>query len=138
MRKYKVAIVETGYKSYEYEKSQFKELNIEFIIKQCESEQEVIETAKDADGILVRHRVAITSKVINALEKCKIISRYGVGVDNINLNATTKKGIYVCNVPDYCWKKSLTMLDGIVKNLKQSYRPKQPPILCKCSEVKSL
>jgi len=44
----------------------------------------------------------INRRVIKNLRKCLVISRYGVGVDNVDLQAATAKGIMVCNVPDYC------------------------------------
>src|ERR1700736_2858570 len=56
---------------------------------------------KDADGVLTV-RAAITERVINAMERCRIIVRYGIGVDNIDIAAATQRNIMVANVPDYC------------------------------------
>lgn len=64
-------------------------------------EDKVIEYASDADAIIVQY-AKISRKVIENLTKCKIISRYGIGVDNIDLNAAREKGITVANVPDFC------------------------------------
>jgi len=44
----------------------------------------------------------MSRKVIENLKNCKIISRYAIGVDNIDLEAARDKGIIVANVPDYC------------------------------------
>ena len=44
----------------------------------------------------------INARVIAALTKARIIVRYGIGVDNVDLEAAAKRGIPVCNVPDYC------------------------------------
>jgi D-3-phosphoglycerate dehydrogenase len=44
----------------------------------------------------------ISRRIIKSLNKCKIIARYGVGVDNIDIEAATEYGIIVANVPDYC------------------------------------
>jgi D-3-phosphoglycerate dehydrogenase len=60
-----------------------------------------MEATQDANGILVQ-RALITRRVIQNLEKCKIISRYAVGLDKIDVEAATEKGIFVTNVPDYC------------------------------------
>lgn len=46
--------------------------------------------------------MSITRRVITSLNKCKVIARYGVGVDNIDVKAATEYGIIVANVPDYC------------------------------------
>ena len=62
---------------------------------------EVIQYVRDADAIIVQF-AEISKKVIDQLEKCRIISRYAIGVDNIDVEAAKKKGIVVSNVPDYC------------------------------------
>lgn len=68
---------------------------------QCRTEEQVIEATRDADAILVQY-APISKKVIDTLDGCKVISRYGVGVDMIDLEAASSRGIYVLNVPDYC------------------------------------
>jgi D-3-phosphoglycerate dehydrogenase len=64
-------------------------------------EDKVIEYAADADAIIVQF-AKISRKVIENLKNCKIISRYAIGVDIIDLDAAREKGIVVANVPDYC------------------------------------
>ena len=44
----------------------------------------------------------ITSEIINELENCQVIGRFGIGVDNVDLDRATEAGIQVCYVPDYC------------------------------------
>jgi D-3-phosphoglycerate dehydrogenase len=44
----------------------------------------------------------IKADVIAAMQKAKVIVRYGIGVDNVDLDAARQRGIPVCNVPDYC------------------------------------
>ena len=51
--------------------------------------------------MIVNHAI-IGKKIISQLKNCKIIARYGVGVDNIDLKAACGAGIIVANVPDYC------------------------------------
>lgn len=62
---------------------------------------QVLAECETADGILVR-RLAFTREVIGRLRNCKIVLRYGVGTDNIDLEAATERGILVGHVPDYC------------------------------------
>jgi D-3-phosphoglycerate dehydrogenase len=64
-------------------------------------EDRVIEYAADADAILVQF-AKLSRKVIEKLKNCKIISRYAIGVDNIDLVAAKEKDIVVSNVPGYC------------------------------------
>lgn len=61
--------------------------------------EEVIEIAKDSHAIIVRSDTQINSEVINASQKLKVIGRAGVGIDNINIDAATQKGIIVMNTP---------------------------------------
>ncbi len=55
----------------------------------------------DADYVITQF-APVTAKVIGAMKKARIIVRYGIGVDNVDLKAAAAKGIPVCNVPDYC------------------------------------
>jgi D-3-phosphoglycerate dehydrogenase len=71
------------------------------VVGQAKTEDEIIQLAKGAHAIL-NARAKITEKVINALERCKVIVRYGVGVDTVDVKAATRKGIMVSNVLDYC------------------------------------
>jgi D-3-phosphoglycerate dehydrogenase len=64
-------------------------------------EDRVLEYAADADALIVQF-AKITGKVIKGLKKCRIISRYAIGVDTIDVEAAREKGIIVSNVPDYC------------------------------------
>jgi len=98
---FKVVFADYDYPSIDIELKQLEQLNAEIIEGQCKTEEELIGLAKDADGIICQY-APFTAKVMNALEKCRIISRYGVGVDNIDVKAATEKGIMVAYVPDYC------------------------------------
>jgi D-3-phosphoglycerate dehydrogenase len=73
----------------------------ELVIGQAADERELAELCKDADGVLTV-RAAITKRVIAAMERCRIIVRYGIGVDTVDIAAATERGIMVANVPDYC------------------------------------
>lgn len=55
----------------------------------------------NADAVLTQFAL-ITADVIAAMRHVKVIVRYGIGVDNVDLAAARARGIPVCNVPDYC------------------------------------
>ena len=76
-------------------------VDVHIVESDCSTEDQVIAAAHDADGVLIRE-APFTRKVIAALSSCRIISRYGVGVDHIDLEAAAERKIYVTNVPDYC------------------------------------
>jgi D-3-phosphoglycerate dehydrogenase len=101
MAKFKVVMTDDRHKTYEEEKKVLTSMGVDVIIANCNTIQEVIDTCKDADGIMV-NLAPMPAEVINKLEKCKVIARYGVGYDNVDVPACTKKGIWVTNVPDYC------------------------------------
>ena len=62
--------------------------------------EELVNTIHEYDGIIVRSRTKVTKEVISKADNLKIIARAGVGVDNIDLDAATEKGIMVVNSPE--------------------------------------
>ena len=69
--------------------------------RQCKTEAELIDLCADADAVITQF-ARVNSGVINAMSRARVIVRYGVGVDNVDLEAARARGIPVCNVPDYC------------------------------------
>lgn len=69
--------------------------------RQCKTESELVELVADADGVITQF-ARLTPKVIQAMAKSRVIVRYGIGVDNVDLETARARGIPVCNVPDYC------------------------------------
>lgn len=74
----------------------------DIILPMASHEDEVPDEAwRKADAILLWHDVKLDSGVIAKLDRCRVIVRFGVGFDNVDLAAAGARGIYVCNVPDY-------------------------------------
>src|SRR5215471_6855302 len=72
------------------------------VAAQCKSEDEVIEHGRDADGVLAQY-APIGARAISAFTRCRVIARYGTGVDIVDVDAATRRGIQVTNVPnDWC------------------------------------
>jgi D-3-phosphoglycerate dehydrogenase len=67
---------------------------------QCRTPEEVAGQAGDAD-VLINQYVPITAGVLDALPRCRLVVRYGVGVDNVDVEAAAARGVWVANVPDY-------------------------------------
>ena len=61
----------------------------------------IVAVAREADALLVTY-AKITAETIGQLKSCRIISRFGIGVDNVDIAAATSAGIVVTKVPDYC------------------------------------
>ena len=68
---------------------------------QCKTEEELIALVADADCVITQF-AKVNANVIGAMEKARAIVRYGIGVDNVDLEAARARGIPVCNVPAYC------------------------------------
>jgi D-3-phosphoglycerate dehydrogenase len=96
-----VAITDYVFPSLEPERAVLKPLDVEFRPAQCKSEEEIIALTQEADAVLNCY-AKMTAPVIEGMKRCKIIARYGIGVDNVDLAAATRVGILVTNVPDYC------------------------------------
>src|SRR5664280_1509074 len=64
------------------------------------SKEELLDVIKDFDAIIVRSRTKVTCEVIEASNKLKIIARAGVGVDNVDVQAATERGVMVINAPE--------------------------------------
>lgn len=97
-----VAVLSLGYESYETERAILAGIDARMILApaDCITEEEVIAAADEADAIMVRE-APVTARVLDALPNLRAVVRYGVGVDNIDLDRAREKGIYVANVPGY-------------------------------------
>jgi len=98
----KVVILDSGYKSYAFEKELFERNGFELKIHPTyEGEKaEKMEFAKEADGILVRH-TRIDGEFLSKMRNLKAVVRYGVGYDNVDVAACTLAGVKVANVQGY-------------------------------------
>lgn len=101
MSKYKVVITDSNYQDTDIEKKILNKIDAKLTLSQCKSSEEVIEEAKGADGLLNQY-APITKEVFNQLEDLKVVARYGIGIDTIDVEAAVDKGVAVVNVPSYC------------------------------------
>lgn len=96
-------------------------------IVRASSEDEFLSLARRADAVLNCYR-KLSPDLINSMENCRIIARYGIGVDTIPIDVATARGIQVTNVPDYCIEEvadhslalMLALTRGIVRGLDQT------------------
>jgi D-3-phosphoglycerate dehydrogenase len=124
----KVVITDCDHGSFEEERIVFGKLGTSLELAQMSDEGEIIARCYDADGVLSQY-APLTRRVLEGLPRCKVISRYGVGVDGIDLPAATDLGIIVANVPDYCieevsdhtvalflsWVRKVNLLDQSIR-----------------------
>ncbi|MBC7109102.1 MAG: C-terminal binding protein [Methanomassiliicoccales archaeon] len=100
-RRWKVVVTDCNYPDLSIEEKELAEWDAQVIPSQCKTPDEVLALAKDADALISQY-APITQAVIQSLQRCKAIGRYGIGVDNIDVQAATARGIAVINVPSYC------------------------------------
>ena len=99
--KAKVVLTDYVWDSLEVEKKTLAGL-AELVPLQAKKPEDFLEEAADCDALLNTYAGPITAEVMGRMPKCKIIARYGIGVDTIDLEAATAAGIIVTNNPTYC------------------------------------
>ena len=99
--KAKVVLTDYVWESLEVEKETLAGL-ADLVALQTKTPDEFIAEAKDCDALLNTYAGPITAEVMAQMPQCKIIARYGIGVDTIDLEAATRAGIIVTNNPTYC------------------------------------
>jgi D-3-phosphoglycerate dehydrogenase len=90
------------------------------------SQEELKELIKDYNGLLIRSEVKITSDIIDVAGKLKFIGRAGTGVDNVDKEAATKKGIIVANVPGgntiSAAEHTIGLMLSLARHIPESYK----------------
>lgn len=103
MRKIKVIVTDYIEPNLNWEEEEFRKLNVDFSYFQLKFAEpdELLKHVFDAE-ILIANMAKIDSRVIDGLNHCRLIIRHGVGYDNIDVEAATKKKIVISYIPDYC------------------------------------
>jgi D-3-phosphoglycerate dehydrogenase / 2-oxoglutarate reductase len=99
--KAKVVLTDYVWDSLDTEKRILGDL-AELVPLQTKTAEEFIEQARDCDALLNTYAGPITAEIMAQMPKCRIIARYGIGVDTIDVKAATEAGIIVTNNPSYC------------------------------------
>jgi D-3-phosphoglycerate dehydrogenase / 2-oxoglutarate reductase len=99
----KVLVTDYPFEHLERERAILEPLGCEVVVAPGTSEAELVEAVSDAEAVLVCY-AKVTAPVIEAAAAagCRVISRYGIGYDNIDVGAATARGLLVTYVPDYC------------------------------------
>ena len=96
-----IAVADSPFPNLNPAEAILSELDAELVMADEPTVEGILKVASEADGLMVTYG-QITVDVIAGLEKCRVIGRFGLGVDNIDIEAATKAGIAVVYVPDYC------------------------------------
>jgi D-3-phosphoglycerate dehydrogenase / 2-oxoglutarate reductase len=96
-----VLVTDYTFDDLSVEESILLPLGCKVMAHKCRDADELARIVPDADFILTQF-APVNERVIAAMKPARVIVRYGIGVDNVDLNAARSRGIPVCNVPDYC------------------------------------
>lgn len=95
-----VVVTDHNFASLEGERSVAAALNAHFRVFQATTEEAAMDAVQGADVVLVNF-APMTAKVLDTMPKGSVVIRYGIGYDNVDLEAANRRGISVCNIPDY-------------------------------------
>lgn len=96
----RVVVTDCDHGHLEPETAVLSELGVALRVEACRTATDVISRCGDAD-VLLNQYAPVDDSVFEALPQLRLVVRYGVGVDNIDVAAATRHGIWVVNVPDY-------------------------------------
>ena len=109
----RLVVLDASYGNIEVEIAAAAPYGISIVDAGGVSGQAIVDAAGTADGVLVQYG-KIGAEIIERCPSWRVIGRYGVGVDNVDLEAATKQGIAVINVPDYCIEEVATHTAALV------------------------
>jgi D-3-phosphoglycerate dehydrogenase len=96
----KVLITDFNYPDVELERRIVEDAGLELVTAQCRSEEDVIEAGRGVSALLTQY-APITARVMAELPELRMVGRYGVGYDIVDVEAARERGVWVANVPDY-------------------------------------
>jgi D-3-phosphoglycerate dehydrogenase len=120
MAKFKVVLLKHSYPSVEHERQIVTAAGGEFIDADSLTDEEGVRACEEAEGILVRWH-QITKELIQHFRRCRILVRYGVGYDNVDVGAATEANIIVGHIPSYCLDEvsnhAIALLLACIRNI---------------------
>jgi D-3-phosphoglycerate dehydrogenase len=124
MAPFSVVLTDQVFPDVELERSLLAEIDAKLEVADG-TRSGALERSRGADALLNTY-LPIDADFLSQLDQCRIVARYGIGVDNIDLAAAADAGITVTNVPDYCVEEvatqALAMLLALLRKLPASDR----------------
>lgn len=97
----RAVVTDFTFPNLELEREILGQAGILLVEAQCRNPEDLMAIVANADAVVTQF-APINAAVIGAMKQAKVIVRYGIGVDNVDLIAAKNRNIPVCNVPDYC------------------------------------
>jgi D-3-phosphoglycerate dehydrogenase len=119
---YKVVVTDPVFPDVDHERDMLASIGADLVVADG-TRAGALAAARDADALLNTY-LPLDADFFAGLERCRIVARYGIGVDNVDLAAAVSRGITVTNVPDYCVEEvalhAATLVFALVRKLPQS------------------
>jgi phosphoglycerate dehydrogenase-like enzyme len=116
----KVLITDFNYPDVELERGILDGAGLELVEAQCRTEDDVIEAGRGVSALLTQYS-RITARIFDALPELRLVGRYGVGYDIVDVEAARERGVWVANVPDYGTEEvavhALSMVLSLLRHL---------------------
>jgi D-3-phosphoglycerate dehydrogenase / 2-oxoglutarate reductase len=133
-----IAVTDSPFPSLDPAKAALARLDPELRMAASATAPDILAVAQDADAVLVTY-AKLPGELLRELARCKVIGRFGLGVDNIDIKAAAELGIVVTYVPDYCMEEvsdhAMALLLALVRKipfsnqLVQAGRWEVPPVV---------
>jgi len=109
----KIVIADCDHDFFTPEECVIEKAGYSLKIFQCRHPEEILEVASDAEALICQF-LPITRSLLASLPKCRVVGRYGVGVDNVDLEGATALGIKVIHVPGFCSEEAADHTMGLI------------------------
>jgi D-3-phosphoglycerate dehydrogenase len=117
----KVAVTDYTFDALDVERAILEPMGCKVVGPYAKDEPDSLLTlVADADCVITQF-APIDARVIEAMGRARAIVRYGIGVDNVDLDAARARGIPVCNVPDYCIDEVADHTLGLILALSRQF-----------------
>ena len=118
-----VAVTDSVFPNLEPAKAVLSKIGGELRLAPEPTPEGILSVARDADAVLTTY-AKVTGEMIPQMTKCRVISRFGIGVDNVDIPVATSKGIVVTKVPDYCLDEvsdhAMALLLALIRKIPSS------------------
>jgi D-3-phosphoglycerate dehydrogenase len=101
MRHPLVAVADSVFPNLNPAREVLSKVNAELLLAEQPTAEAIMQVARDADALLVTY-AKVTADMIVQMKRCRIIARFGIGIDNVDIATATNASIVVTRVPDYC------------------------------------
>jgi D-3-phosphoglycerate dehydrogenase / 2-oxoglutarate reductase len=118
-----VAVTDSVFPNLEPAQKVLSQIGGELRLAQQPTLEAILQVAREADAVLTTY-AKMPAELIEQLARCRIIARFGIGVDNVDIAAATRRGIVVTRVPDYCLDEvsdhAMALLLALVRKIPSS------------------